>query len=55
MSAFAPGGRGWLLAICVSRVRAYMVYIAYAATLPILQHEWHLSGTAAGSIAAPAR
>jgi len=46
-----PGGRGWLLAICVSRVGAYMVYIAYAATLPVLQREWHLSGTAAGSIA----
>jgi MFS family permease len=28
-----------------------MAYIAYAATLPILQQEWHLSGTAAGSIA----
>jgi len=28
-----------------------MVYIAYAATLPVLQHEWSLSGTAAGSIA----
>jgi MFS family permease len=28
-----------------------MVYIAYAATLPVLQREWHLSGTAAGSIA----
>jgi MFS family permease len=40
-----------LLAICVSRVGAYMVYIAYAATLPVLQREWHLSGTAAGSIA----
>jgi MFS family permease len=51
MSVLAPGGRGWLLAICVSRVGAYMVYIAYAATLPILQYEWQLSGTAAGSIA----
>ena len=51
MSLFAPGGPAWLLAICVSRVGAYMVYIAYAATLPILQHEWQLSGTAAGSIA----
>jgi MFS family permease len=29
-----------------------MVYIAYAATLPVLQREWNLSGTAAGSIAA---
>jgi MFS family permease len=28
-----------------------MVYIAYAATLPVLQREWALSGTAAGSIA----
>jgi MFS family permease len=51
MSALTPGGRAWLGAICLSRVGSYMVYIAYAATLPVLQHEWHLSGTAAGSIA----
>jgi len=51
MSLFAPGGGAWLLALCVSRVGAYMVYIAYAATLPVLQDEWQLSGTAAGSIA----
>ena len=51
MSSFAPGGSAWLIAICVSRVGSYMVYIAYAATLPVLQREWHLSGTAAGSIA----
>jgi len=51
VSRLPPGGRGWLLAICLSRVGAYMVYIAYAATLPVLQREWHLSGTAAGSIA----
>ena len=51
MSVVAPGGRGWLLAICASRVGSYMVYIAYAATLPVLQREWSLSGTAAGSIA----
>jgi MFS family permease len=51
MSLFAAGGPAWLLAICVSRVGAYMVYIAYAATLPVLQHEWQLSGIAAGSIA----
>jgi len=48
---FADGGTGWLIAICLSRVGAYMVYIAYAAALPVLQGEWHLSGTAAGSIA----
>lgn len=51
MIALAPGGRTWLGAICLSRVGSYMVYIAYAATLPVLQHEWRLSGTAAGSIA----
>ena len=51
MKGLVPGGRRWLLAICLSRVGAYMVYIAYAATLPVLQREWHLSGTAAGSIA----
>lgn len=45
------GGTGWLIAICLSRVGAYMVYIAYAAALPVLQREWQLSGTAAGSIA----
>jgi MFS family permease len=51
VTALAPGGRMWLGAICLSRVGSYMVYIAYAATLPVLQHDWHLSGTAAGSIA----
>jgi len=51
LSRPAPGGPAWLLAICLSRVGTYMVYIAYAATLPVLQREWTLSGTAAGSIA----
>jgi len=51
MTVFSPGGRGWLGAICLSRVGSFMVYIAYAAALPVLQREWHLSGTAAGSIA----
>jgi MFS family permease len=46
-----PGGTGWLVAVSTSRVGAYMIYIMYAATLPVLQDEWHLSGTAAGSIA----
>lgn len=51
MSGFTPGGRAWLGAVCLSRVGSFMVYIAYAATLPVLQREWHMSGTAAGSIA----
>src|SRR5512144_2726863 len=46
-----PGSGAWLLAICVSRVGAYMIYIAYAAALPVLQREWDMSATAAGGIA----
>ena len=46
-----PGSGAWLLAICLSRVGAYMIYIAYAAALPVLQREWHMSATAAGGIA----
>ena len=46
-----PGGGAWLFGICASRVGAYMIYIAYAAALPVLQREWHMSATAAGSIA----
>jgi MFS family permease len=49
--SLAPGSTGWLAAICLSRVGAYMVYIAYAAALPVLQRDWQLSGTSAGSIA----
>ena len=48
MSSLAPGGSGWLLAICVSRVGSYMVYIAYAATLPVLQREWQPLGHRGG-------
>ena len=51
MNLFAAGGLAWLLAVCASRVGACVVCIAYAATLPVLQHEWDVSGTAAGSIA----
>ena len=51
MSILAPGNGRWLLVICLSRVGAFMPYIAFAATLPVLQREWQLTGTAAGSIA----
>jgi hypothetical protein len=34
MRVLEPGGRGWLLAIFVSRVGASMISIAYAARLP---------------------
>jgi MFS family permease len=40
----------WLLGICSSRVLTYLVFMAYAAALPIVQKEWQMSATAAGSI-----
>ena len=40
----------WLLGICSSRVLTYLVFMAYAAVLPVLQREWEMSATAAGSI-----
>jgi len=46
-----PGGPAWLAAICVSRIGAYVAFIAYPAAIPILQREWSMSATAAGSIA----
>ena len=47
-----PGSDGWLLAICLSRVGTYMIYIGYAAALPVLQRDWAMSATAAGTISA---
>ncbi len=40
----------WLLGICTSRVLSYLVFMAYAAALPVLQQEWEMSAVAAGSI-----
>ena len=40
----------WLLGLCASRVFTYLVFMAYAAALPVLQREWEMSATAAGSI-----
>ncbi len=40
----------WLLGICSSRVFTYLVFMAYAAALPVLQREWDMSAAAAGSI-----
>ena len=40
----------WLLGICSSRVLTYLVFMAYAAALPVLQREWEMSATAAGAI-----
>ena len=40
----------WLLGICSSRLLTYLVFMAYAAALPVLQQEWEMSATAAGAI-----
>ena len=50
LAHFPPGSDRWLFGLCVSRVGAFMVYISYAAALPVLQLEWQMSATAAGSI-----
>lgn len=41
----------WLTGICFSRVFSGLVFMTYAAALPVLQMEWQMSSTAAGSIA----
>jgi MFS family permease len=41
----------WLAGICASRVCNGLVFMAYAVALPVLQQEWSMSGTQAGSIA----
>lgn len=41
----------WLAGICLARLGASTPYLAYAGVLPLLQVEWRMSATAAGSIA----
>ncbi len=41
----------WLTGICLARTFNALVFMTYAATLPVLQREWEMSAAAAGSIA----
>jgi len=41
----------WLTGICSSRVFNGLVFMTYAAAMPVLQKGWQMSATAAGSIA----
>ncbi len=41
----------WLTGICMARTFNALVFMSYAATLPVLQREWEMSAAAAGSIA----
>ncbi len=40
----------WLVLLCASRTLMNLVGTTYAATLPVLQKEWSMTGIAAGSI-----
>jgi MFS family permease len=42
---------GWLAGICASRVFNGLVFMSYAAALPVLQREWGMSAAQAGVIA----
>jgi len=41
----------WLAGICATKALGGMVFVTYAAALPVLQQEWRMSAAAAGSIA----
>ena len=41
----------WLAGVCLSRFLMALVFTSYAAVLPVLQREWDMSATAAGSVA----
>jgi MFS family permease len=40
----------WLLALCVARSLNTLIFMSYAAALPVLRPAWGMSATAAGSI-----
>jgi len=42
---------GWLAGICASRVFNGLVFMSYAAAIPVLQREWGMSAAEAGLIA----
>jgi hypothetical protein len=39
----------WLAGVCLSRVFNGLVFMSYAAALPVLQREWSMSGAQAGA------
>lgn len=44
------GSLGWLSALCVAELGTMLVFSNFAAVLPLLQKEWHLSNTEAGLV-----
>ncbi len=41
---------GWLLGLCLSRTLSTLIFMSYAAALPVLRPAWGMSATAAGSV-----
>ncbi len=50
-STTARRDAAWLAGVCLSRFLMALVFTSYAAVLPMLQREWDMSATAAGSVA----
>jgi MFS family permease len=52
MNRFDPFGKmdWWLTGFCLSRTLTYLVFMTFAAAVPILQKEWSMSAAAAGLI-----
>ena len=54
MTAALETGRGgegaWLLALALSRTLVTLILMAYAASLPVLEHEWSMTGAQAGLV-----
>ena len=45
-----PGGRSWLAALALSRAFVTLIFMTYAASLPILTLEWAMTATQAGLV-----
>jgi MFS family permease len=50
MASF-QGRDAWLIGLCVARSLSSILFITYAACVPVLVREWDMTATAAGSIA----
>lgn len=48
--AEAPEPAGWLAGLCASRILFSLIFVAYAAILPLLQDAWGMSSSQAGLV-----
>jgi len=45
----------WLVALCIARSFNTLIFMTYAATLPVVRPTWGMSATAAGSVSTGVR